>query len=152
MTGMTCVWRLSERVSLLRSLRTYLGVLRREISLNMPFYSELLESAADDSVKPIARKAAELIKSGKTPAESVCEAFSQPYAVRLLTAEEREYMAGVIADLGESDCESAARRLGAAEKTLDEFVSQAAAQRTQRSRVQLALAVYLGLALVILLM
>ena len=151
LTGFSIGTKLHERVRLLTALRIMLQRLRRELSVSMPEYIQMFENDRDELTKPISSRIVTELKGGGTPSGSVKLAFSSAYSVRLLKSDEREFFSGVLSMLGEGSLSGAEDMLTNADEQIRQFILSAQEEEKNRSRVSLALSVYIGLAAAILL-
>ena len=152
LVGVSMAQRLKERVALLLALRLLMQSIKAELSISMPELHELFSHSSNERTKPITDRLSERLQAGLSPRESADDAFSSPYAKRLLAPQEREYLARSLSALGMGDLKCACETLDAACSQLDVYITQASENEKQNTKVSLALSVYTGLAVVIVLL
>ena len=140
MIGGTCVSRLHERVRLLKAFRSQILSVKRRLSVGRPSF-----------IYPFFDIISQQMKKGKPPDEAVKKAFNCADGARLLKRDEREVLSGCFASISISDIATALRILDNACKELDTYIEQASDEERKNAKPVMSVAVYIGLAAVILL-
>ena len=151
MIGGTCVSRLHERVRLLKAFRSQILSVKRRLSVGRPSFYELFDKCDDAFIYPFFDIISQQMKKGKPPDEAVKKAFNCADGARLLKRDEREVLSGCFASISISDIATALRILDNACKELDTYIEQATDEERKNAKPVMSVAVYIGLAAVILL-
>ena len=152
MVGLSIVFRLRERVKLLRAFSSLVHAFRLKLSVSRPELLQLFLSDIDSLTQPITSKIAACLAENGAPQICVPKAFDSSYARRLLKDGEREYLSTVFSQLGSGDIPSALEILDSASTVIESYIKIADDEERSNSKTTLTLSVYIGLAAVILLM
>ncbi len=149
-TGFSAAYKVKERLDLLYAMSSLLDHIKNEIYLHMTDYSEIFKFV-NDMTAPITNIMRECLDSGMNADESAAAAFSSRYAKRLLSDEERNHLSRTISAVAATDIDHAQTLLDSEKSRLDESISDALRKRSDEQRLRISLALYGGLAAVIIL-
>lgn len=144
--------RLSDRVRVLMSVREFLLYVRRQIGYDMPPLSELFDEFGSDEAGGFFRETALLLKDGGSVEGSVRQSMRQTDIMSTLESRERELIIRILLQLGTSDCDSQINLIDGYVGDMDYCIENAAADKKQKSKIYLAVSVYSGAALAILML
>ncbi|MBQ1390062.1 MAG: stage III sporulation protein AB [Clostridia bacterium] len=149
--GITAVSRIRERIELLYGMTSLLKHVKNEMYLHMTEYGEIFRNVQNKSTKQITQVLCEKLDCGLSIEESAETAFSTRIVKRLLNDEERKYLIDTILSAAQTDIDHAEKLIDCACERLECSISEELKRKTDEERLRMSLALYGGLAAVILL-
>ncbi|MBQ1546352.1 MAG: hypothetical protein IIZ59_02335 [Clostridia bacterium] len=151
-TGFALSSRIHERVRMLISVNLLIQQMSRSLSFGMTPYMELFTECTDERIKPFTEAVCKNIRAGADPTEGVRAGADIPAMKRLLTADERAYLAQVLSAVPQADIDGARSILDGAAARFGAIIARAEQSEKSDSKISMTAAVYIGAAAAVLLL
>lgn len=144
-SGISSAVKMRERVRILVSLSIAVQNMKRELAFSMPALAELFGCGNCDITDIIKTN----IQNGKTPRDSLSQAFGTYNVKRLLTVGERDFLTNILSDMGNGDCDNAVQILDEVQDRLKIYIDSAEENERKNAKIHLIISFYAGVAVVI---
>lgn len=151
MTGFSLTSRMNDKIKLLTSFKSLIHEFKREITYQAPSLSELFSLNKDKYIFPLAESIVKNLDNGSDLDESIRLSFENSDCIKLLSTDEKKDLINIFSSLGKSDFEGQISLLDNAIEKLDMYIENAVDSRNKKSKVYLTTSIYVGLAVVIIL-
>ncbi len=143
---------MSMRIIILKSVKSMFQQFKTEISYSMPNLTEMMLSVTDSNICELTNRICNNLKSGLTPVESVELGLNNWKMVDIMSNEEKNLLISIISQIGTSDAENQILFLDNSIEKLDYHIENAIINNNKNSKVYFTVSIYVGIALVIILL
>ena len=125
---------------------------KREITYQALTLSELFSLNNDKYIASLADSIVKYLEEGMTLEESVKLSFEEADCTKLLSSDEKENLISIFSALGKSDFDSQVLLIENTIEKLNIYIENAVDSKNKKSKVYLTASIYVGLAVVIILL
>lgn len=152
LTGVSLNERLNNRIKILKSIKSLLQQFKIEITYQMPTVAELFSRCSDSCISQLTEKISENLKDGFTFEDSVEKGVENSPCLSVLSHEEKYFIVSAFSGIGASDTDGQISLLENAVEKIEFYIENAIEDKRKNSKVYMTASIYIGLALVIILL
>ncbi len=152
MVGIMLTEKLKNKIVILKSIKLLLQQFKRDITYSMPTLSELFSNADIEPILQFTDMISRKLENGYSPEESISKSIDLTPSLSVLSDEEKSFLIQTFSSVGKSDAESQTLLLENAVGRIDYYIETAIENQRKNSKVYMTASVYIGLAVVIILL
>ena len=144
--------RLNDRIKILKSIKSLLQQFKIDINYQMPTVTELFYEKTDINISQLTDNIYDNLQNGFTFEESIANGVECSPCVNVLSNEEKYFIINTFSKIGTSDTDGQISLLENAVERINFYIENAVEDKRKNSKVYLTTSVYIGLAIVIILL